>query len=71
MEKKIRWGWWSQGQGCQCETFATPDAAIAAMEKRTGDGIERMQMAGIQLAMVEVAVTPIFILQPATKERTA
>lgn len=66
MEKTIeRWGWVDRN-GVQDEVFSTPDAAIAAMQKRVGDDVsmERIEEIGFRLARLAVTIRTVATLTP-------
>lgn len=62
----LRWTWYSEHKKeTWLETFASPGEAIEAMAKRHGDEIPMQRLAeiGFRLALVEVIVKPIMILE--------
>lgn len=66
-----RWGWLScltmfpRDGTPQEETFPTPDAAIAAMQKRLGGEptLEKIAELGFKLALLRVTLAPVMVLE--------
>lgn len=64
MSSTTKWGWVNSGGEVQSETFGSPDAAIAEMQRRLGKGydIERIAELGFKLAVVKVEISVIYTL---------
>ena len=65
MSTFIRWGWWTEGDGCRRETFATPNEAIDHMQKNVGDKtLSEIAAIGFHLVQIQVTHEPILLLRP-------